>query len=669
MKRYVLFFVICLTSVLGTFAQLPGVSQHGAVRTGGEVFVGRHGERVEYPRLNQYGQLLYYVPLVSMDSVILLDTVVTTVRLYGEVLFDGWSPVLSCGFDYSSSLDFSGYQRTECVAGVGRMTSVVTGLSYNQQYYVRSFATNRYGTSFADTLSFRTTVGPVTIESVQAEASSPYSFDVAVRIGERGGLPVSGSIALFTDADYQHLVADKPVDHLTSNQVTSSFPSLEPATTYYARAILSNGIYADTVSLTVRTPSDLVLTIEPDKATSISLCTGGTSVTYRAVLSGSDRNKPYYDFHWISSMGAETVHDTIWSILYETPGTFEISVKAFYGEDTIVARVEQVIMPRSGTASFYVCTNEFLNTAEATTTNIASIRWLDDNNNTVATTKKVKLPTGYYTAECTDGYGCVLSREVYVGKKKLSCIVSEMPGSHESARYEDGVWKIDSISDEDGYWYAVTQIGRLCWLRQNLRTRHLPSTHQDLLGTGANFEPNMTYGAAGYVYDPESTPYYGALYTWCAAVDVPFSGRNSEYNFPKQHRGLCPLGWHLPNEDEVWEMVDTMLNMCCKGVDYMPAPGTFQIKVAQNTPINNMVRECCYDSYTNPPYPKEIYDAYNLSLLQDQGTNLRFWLVDLVDAEYTAMAFNVTVEPGVAIGPAGRNLSYIPVRCVRDYQE
>lgn len=667
MKRYGLLFMFFLALVSDALAQLPGVSQYGTVKTGGEVFVNSYGERVEYPRLNQYGQILYYTPLVSMDSVRLSDTIITTACFYGEVIFDGWSPVWSCGFDYDTTPDLSGYQRVLCIAGVGEMVAGVSELAYNQKYYVRGFAVNQQGTSFTDTVSFHTEVGPVAIESAQTENNTPYSFDVTVQLGERGGLPVFGNIALFSDEEYQHLVVDESVENITSSQIVMAFHGLEPATTYYARAVLTNGLFSDTISLQVHTPSDLVLTIEADKASSVPLCTGGTTVTYSAVLNGSDRNKPYYDFLWTSLTSAETVHDTMCTVLYDTVGTYEVSVKAFYGEDTIAASVEQVIRLRSGTSSFYVCTNEFLNTAEATTTNIASIRWRDENGNEVATTNSVKLPTGYYTVECIDNYGCMLSKEVYVGKKKLSCVISDTPGSHESARFENGAWKIDSISDEDGYWYAVTQIGNLCWLRQNLRTRHLPSTHQDLLTMGNSSQPIMKYADGTVVYDPESTPFYGALYTWCAAVDVPYVGYNYEYNFPRQHRGLCPQGWHIPNKDEIWEIVDTMLNLCCKGVNYMPAVGTFQAYVAQNTPINDMMRTCCYDSYSNPSYPKEIYDAFNLSLPREQSANHRFWLIDLAEAELSALAFYVTNQPGVMIGIGIRSVTYMPVRCVRDY--
>ena len=273
MKRHDLLFIVFLLLVSGVSAQLPGVDQHGAVRAGGDVFVNRYGERVAYPSLNQYGQDLHYAPLVKTDSVKLSETSVTTALFYGEVVFGGWSPVLSRGFDYAVTQDFSGFQREVCTAGEGLMSSVVTGLSYNQQYYVRAFAFNRYGTSFADTLSFHTDIGPVVIESVQTEVGSPYSFNVVVRLEERGGLPVSGNIDVFTDEEYHDIVAVEPIVNLTSNQVVKPFSGLAPATTYYTRTVLTNGLFSDTVFSQVRTPSDLVLSIESGKAASISSST------------------------------------------------------------------------------------------------------------------------------------------------------------------------------------------------------------------------------------------------------------------------------------------------------------------------------------------------------------------------------------------------------------
>ena len=669
MRGFFLLTIFVTVFLLGAFAQLPGVNRYGVFRDSGSEFVSRHGGVVDYPSLNRYGQILHYAPIVVMDSVSLSSTSVTTARFYGAVVFNGWSPLMSCGFDYAASPDFAGYQRVDCALGEkGTIIAEIEGLSFNQQYFVRSFARNLYGISYADTFSFHTTVGPVEIESVRAFISGPYSFDVSVLLRERGGLPVSGELDVFADEGYQNLVLTEPVGTIVADSVKKTFSDLAPSTVYYVQAVLTNGVFSDTVRFQVRTPSDLVLTLESDAAASVSLCTGGTEVVYKATLSGTDRNKPLYHFLWSVSSGSGVPQDTTFTVLYGAAGSYVVSAKAVYGEDTIAASRNQGIRARSGSSSFYVCTNEFLNTAEATTTNIASICWLDANRDTVGTTNSVKLPTGNYTVECTDTYGCRLSKEVYIGKKQLSCTVSDMPGSHESARWEEGVWKIDSISDEDGYWYAVTQIGNQCWLRQNLRTRHLPSTHQDILGTGNSYIPDMMYNNSSYVYDPESTPYYGAVYNWCAAVDVPFCYRNnSEFtNYTNHRQGMCPAGWHIPCKADVWEMVATVLNICCEGVDYMPALGIDGRYVAQNTIINHMMLSCCYDSYSNPAYPREIYDAVNLTL-PEELTSLKFWIVDLHPADYTGYAFTVSrTKAGVSVGNAPRYGQQIPVRCIRD---
>lgn len=673
MRRRSLFFILFVALSGGLFGQLPGVSWNGVVSERGAVYVDRHGDRVEYPSLNHYGHILRYAPLVVMDSVRVSDTLANSVQFYGNVVFDGWSPVQSCGFDYAATSSFSEYQRVVCVADEGRMTSGIAGLAFNQQYYVRSFASNRYGTSFADTLSFHTMVGPVEIESAQATVEGPYAFTLEVLLRERGGSPVYGVVEWFTDDGYQTLALADSIGSFNSNSMLRPFTGLNPATTYYLSVSLTNGTFSDTVRLSVRTPSDLVLSIESDKASSVSLCTGGTPVTYKAVLSGTDPNRPLYDFLWTSSVVDGIGQDTLFSVLYGAAGTYGVTVKAVYGEDTIVASRNQVVIGRSGSSSFYVCTNEFLNKAEATMTNIASIRWLDRNMDTVATTGSVKLPTGYYTVECTDNYGCVLSKEVYVGKKQLSCTVSEMPDSHESARYENGVWKIDSISDEDGIWYAVTQIGDKCWLRQNLRTRHLPSTHQDILAVGGDMAPGMLYmlnTSTTAVYDPETTPYFGAGYNWSAALDVStYSRYSSYYSFSRQRQGICPTGWHIPNKDEVWEMVGLMLDICCEGETYYPPLGIENQYIAQNTPIKDMVLASCYDSYSSPAYPEEIYDASNLSFPREMKSN-RFWMVDLQRSDNAAFVFIAsTGKVGVSLGIGVRYGEMNPVRCVRNYPE
>lgn len=666
LKVIVLLLMFALTQLP---AQEEGVTRYGDNMRMNAAFVNHFGESVLFPRLSSYGHILCYSPIVTLNSVNV--SVANSVKLYGSVLFDGWSPVTMRGFDYSYTPDFSDFIRHICTGTSGPFSSDVDGLEYNRDYYVRSFATNDYGTSFSDTIPFTIAVGPVIIDTLVQASQTPYASELELSIAENGGRPLSGEITVFLDPDHSVPLIQNDIAGLSAHSVESLVEGLSPSTLYYVRAVLSNGLYSDTAYLQIKTPTDLTLSIESSGDAEVSLCQGGTSVSYRAILSGTDANKPLYQFVWAVSSGTVSVNDTTCTVLFNEAGSSDISVRAFYLEDTLFADFVQTVNPRVGNASFYVCTNEFLNTAEATTTGISSIRWLDEGNNVVATDNSVKLPTGYYTVECRDPYGCVLSEEVYVGKKKLFCTVTDEPASHESARFEDGVWKIDSISDIDGNWYAVTQIGSLCWIRQNLRTRHLPSTGQDLLGTGNGFTPNMLYSNKSVICDPDDVINDGGLYTWCAALDYEMASYGSVYVSPPRRQGLCPAGWHIPSKNEVIEVVDSMLNLCCEGMDIIPTLDTWsedrpQYSAAENTPIKYMFLKSCYASYANPPYPEEIYDATNLSLLS-KAPHGKFWLVDSPLTTMTTFSLNIDSYEGIKIGVALRNATYLPVRCVRDY--
>ncbi|MBR0078033.1 MAG: fibrobacter succinogenes major paralogous domain-containing protein [Bacteroidales bacterium] len=669
MQRKILSLAFLLSLLLPLFPQEAGVSRLGDNKRAEAPFVNQFGDTVIYPRLSRNGQLLRYSPLVTLDSVGTPSPFSNSASFYGNVIFDGWSLVTSRGFDYSTTIDFAEYTRQPCTGGLGQFVSQASELGYNQRYYVRAFASNTYGTSFSAPDSIMIAVGPVVIDTLQQLSQTPFSSALELGIAENGGAPLSGEITVFSDPTYHHPVTQQTIENFTGFSVDDLVEGLIPSTNYYVRAVLTNGLYSDTAYLQIRTPTDLTLSIESDASANLFLCPEGAQVTYRALLSGTDANKPLYQFVWSVSSGTVSIQDTSCSVFFEDTCTCHVSVMCYYLEDTLSAGLLQTISLRLGNPFFYVCTDEFVNTADATTTGISSIRWLDDESNIVATTNSVRLPTGYYTVEAMDGYGCVLRKEVYVGKKKLSCVVAETPGSNESARFEDGVWKVDSVSDEDGFWYAVTQIGSRCWLRQNLQTRHLPSTHQDLLRTGQLFTPDMKYPNNSVNYDPYTMPSTGALYNWCAAMDVATATYNVAYNFPLQHRGICPVGWHIPNENEIFEMADTLLKLYCPEI--VPNPvggGSGSWHIGTNTPIKFMLLKACYDSYTNPAYPQTLYDASNLSILPT-GAHHKFWLSTLSRASMSSEAFYINSSEGVVIGVGVINGTYMPVRCIRNYPE
>jgi uncharacterized protein (TIGR02145 family) len=92
-----------------------------------------------------------------------------------------------------------------------------------------------------------------------------------------------------------------------------------------------------------------------------------------------------------------------------------------------------------------------------------------------------------------------------------------------------------------GYEYDIVEIGEQCWFAENCK--YLPSVSPP--NEGSNTEPyyyvfgyegnNVT--AAQYA---ENYEIYGVLYNWPAVMT----------------EGICPIGWHIPTDEEFTELTD-----------------------------------------------------------------------------------------------------------------
>jgi uncharacterized protein (TIGR02145 family) len=103
-----------------------------------------------------------------------------------------------------------------------------------------------------------------------------------------------------------------------------------------------------------------------------------------------------------------------------------------------------------------------------------------------------------------------------------------------------------TVTDIDGNVYNTVLIGTQCWMKENLKTttykNYIPIPN--VTDAGAWF--NLTSGA--YVWYDNDTSWkdkYGALYNWYATMDPC---------------GLCPSGWHVPNNAEWTQLVDYVVS-------------------------------------------------------------------------------------------------------------
>lgn len=118
---------------------------------------------------------------------------------------------------------------------------------------------------------------------------------------------------------------------------------------------------------------------------------------------------------------------------------------------------------------------------------------------------------------------------------------------------------INEVADYDGNRYKTIQIGDQIWMAENLKTAHYANGVEiQLVESGLDWVALTYTDKAMCYYDntAENKDTYGALYTWAAAVNGSFS---SETN-PGGVQGICPVGWHLPSDNE-WKELEMYLGM------------------------------------------------------------------------------------------------------------
>lgn len=105
----------------------------------------------------------------------------------------------------------------------------------------------------------------------------------------------------------------------------------------------------------------------------------------------------------------------------------------------------------------------------------------------------------------------------------------------------------------DGQVYKITKIGYQWWMAENLK-------YADSIKT-----PSLVNGSWCYDDNDQRCLLTGRLYTWAAAIDsVKLKnsslkcGFGTSCNIPDRVQGICPEGWHLPNQTEWNDLVNKL---------------------------------------------------------------------------------------------------------------
>ncbi len=148
----------------------------------------------------------------------------------------------------------------------------------------------------------------------------------------------------------------------------------------------------------------------------------------------------------------------------------------------------------------------------------------------------------YKSHQASNSFGFNLGNELeYTVYSEIGerTIISSPTGSQTyTFQYASGVPcpGIPIVTDIDGNTYNTVQIGNQCWMAENLKTTTYRNGNPIPNITNDSIWRNLTTGAyAWYGNDINWRDLYGGLYNWHTTVCA---------------NGLCPLGWHVPTDDE-----------------------------------------------------------------------------------------------------------------------
>jgi len=212
-----------------------------------------------------------------------------------------------------------------------------------------------------------------------------------------------------------------------------------------------------------------------------------------------------------------------------------------------------------------------------------------------------------------------------------------------------------TVIDIDGNLYYTVQIGTQCWTQSNLKVSKYRNGDNIPTGLSNSVWENTTSGAyAIYNNDPVNDGLYGKLYNHYAVTDS---------------RGLCPTGWHVPSDGE-WNTLVKYLDpnadtVCVNCWQSSTAGGALKSTAMQPTPGGwNSPNSGATNSsgFTAPPGGQRDYDGVFFGNMTYYG----FWWSSSVSSASNAWNRYLNYDVSNFIRHFNFRTYGFSVRCLKD---
>ena len=199
----------------------------------------------------------FSLPVLSVVTVSNIQQ--TSATLSSGITSTGDGYILEKGFCYRDSPSPS-IDDNIIYVNANNWTVSMTGLKQNTKYYVRSFATTQYGTSYSEEVSFTTSYNPVEFSPMSIIDIGLTDITVSCSVSSYGGNNVIDEGFCYSTSTNPTTLNSK-VGSLGST-ATATLSPLNKGTTYYIRRYVVNSVgtfYSEQLTVsTLSVPSDAI---------------------------------------------------------------------------------------------------------------------------------------------------------------------------------------------------------------------------------------------------------------------------------------------------------------------------------------------------------------------------------------------------------------------------
>ena len=494
------------------------------------------------------------LPAISTSSVTEIST--TSAVSGGNITDDGGAQIISKGICWNTSTDPTIDNKKTIVGGGDLLfTSDISQILPATTYYVRAYATNKAGTGYGKSVSFKTlgdkpasdalNASNITINSATLNGSINSNLLSTTVTFEYGVSTNYGS----TVSAMQSPVSGDTDGNFTVNADLSGFT---PGTTYHFRIKAEN-------SLGVTYSSDLSFTTLGQVPTAITQTATNLQVRTATIISSVNPN-------YLS---------TIVSIEWGTSTSYGNSAtpaqNLVTGNTTEIFSIDLAGLTPGTTYHFRVKATNELGTAngdDLTFTTLGTVPTAIANNvsnlqvNTATLNGSVNpnflQSTAYFEWGYTTNYGnTTTSIQSPITGNSSSNISVDLSGLNPETTYhfrikstnelgttysDDLTFTTYALKDVDNNLYHSVTIGTQTWMQSNLKTTHYKDNSNIPLVT-ENAEWSYLTSPGYCWYNNSESIYkdtYGALYNW----------------YTISTNNICPSGWHVPSDVEWMTLIN-----------------------------------------------------------------------------------------------------------------